>query len=107
MLTDQELQSDICHEKYSNSDFHLFDKSGREDAEISKKREAKSDEKDQETFHQFLIESVEQKVQKSDFTELKDFVKQSQKFGRGPSKIRRIAKTKKKDNLFKVEDSPA
>jgi hypothetical protein len=75
MLTDPELQSDICHEKYSNGDFHLFDKSGREDAEISKKREAKGNEKDQETFHDFLVESVESKASKNDFSEIKDFVK--------------------------------
>lgn len=64
MLTNPELKSDICHEKYSNSDFHLFDKSGREDAEISKKREAKSsnsEDEERETFHEFLAESSEPK----------------------------------------------
>ena len=64
MLTNPELESDICHEKYSNSDFHLFDKSGREDAEISKKRVAKSsnsDDEDRETFQEFLAESSEPK----------------------------------------------
>ena len=103
MLTNPKLKSDICHEKYTNTDFHLFDKSGREDAEISKKREAKCTKSDsQETFQDFLVDDEQPNQEVDDFTEIDNFVTQNKKLGRGPSKIRRIDSTKPRKGSSKV-----
>ena len=70
MLTDPNLKSGIFHEKYSNDDFHLFDKSGKDDPEPVKKRDAKLEEKNVEIFQDLFVSAQQLPNEKDDFLKL-------------------------------------
>ena len=70
MLTDPNLQSGIFHEKYTNDDFHLFDKSAKDEIEPVKKRDEKLEEKNAESFNDFLVSAQQIPNEKDDFSKL-------------------------------------
>jgi len=89
-------ESNICHERYTNEDYYIFNKNTQEKPpERPKKREAKSPRRQADNikdFEDLVKECEEQSEEPPDLTEIKDYITLRKHNGRGPSMLRRVSK---------------